>query len=857
MQLRPISIETNNMNNKRIIVIDDDPEIRQVYQEILAPDPNQFTTRHQMSLLLNKDYTTEINSELVFDLNFASNGQDGFALVERAIKDNTPYALAFIDIRMPPGWDGMETAAKIRQIDKHIELAIVTAYSDRSREEIVQAVGAPEKLLFFRKPFDPEEIIQLALSLTTKWSLARKEERQRQELEISENRFRSLAETTSDWIWETDKEGNCIYCSPACEKIFGYQPEELLNRNILDLLTHPDQLVEFRSFFYRCIQENRNFTGIQKFSLRKDGQPIYTEVSGVPITDTSAKVLGIRGIERDISPRKLQEKALMEAKISAEAANQAKSEFLANMSHEIRTPLNGVIGMTDLLMATGLTAEQMEYAETIHHSAGNLLELIDDILDLSKIEAGRLKIESVKFDLRKLTEKIANQFAINAKEKGLAFNIRFNPATPQMVVGDPGRLRQILVNLVSNAIKFTHKGHITLNVSCKKKDDKNTFLYISVEDTGIGVAPSKLHHIFDYFTQADSSTTRQYGGTGLGLTICQQLTNLMNGSIEVSSELGKGSTFSVLLPLREQDVSVPEIAFQPTTELSDLRILIFEPNILIRNELQQILSDLEIDNEAVETSKDAIRVLLTAQNEGKPFHIVILNGHPPDQMLPPLVKEIQSNVTTNCPLLISLLSNCQPVDKQTLSATGITACITTPVDRSQLADILVTSSKKLQNELTEPIVIPQEKKQTGDEGKKNTTSLIQLGAKILLAEDNPVNQKVAVRLLEKMGCTVYVAENGNKALDMITRDNYDLILMDCQMPELDGYETTAAIRKLEGPKRNIPIVALTANAMKGDRERCLAAGMNDYISKPVKAVTLNQTIQRWLKQEGGVYKCRK
>ena len=756
------------MENKRIIVIDDDPEIRQVYQDILAPDPNHFSTRQKMSLLLDQETTSEINPNpnLQFDLTFAADGQSGFDHIKQAISQSKPFAVAFIDIRMPPGWDGMDTAAKIRKIDPHIEIAIVTAYSDRSREEIVQAVGAPDKLLFFRKPFDPEEITQLALSLTTKWNLSMDGERQRHELEISEKRFRSLVEATSDWVWEVDKNGVCVYCSPVCERIFGYSPQELLNRNIFEILLHHDQLPGFKDFFNSCIQEKNNFSGIERQAIRKDGQLIFTEASGVPVTNRSGNVIGFQGIERDITARKRTEETLIQAKISAEAANRAKSEFLANMSHEIRTPLNGVIGMTDLLMDTKLTNDQLEYAETIHNSAENLLDIIDDILDLSKIEAGKLDIEFVQFDLQQLIEEIADQFAVKAEEKGLEFIVRFDPAVPLQIIGAPGRIRQVLTNLVSNAIKFTSKGYVLLNIKYDTSTAGQTCLHISVEDTGIGIAPEKAQHIFENFTQADSSTTRQYGGTGLGLAICKQLTELMNGSIGVRSELEKGATFSFSLPLRDNgSSSALKIVSQAPPELADLRILIAEHDALIRQLLQEILNNWGIYNDAVEKGNDAITTLQKAQDHSKPFHIAILNNQLPDLDQGDLVKKIQSTANLNQPLLISIKPYSQLCDSKSLMDDGFAACLTKPIRQSHLMNTLTTVWEMQQEKLkTSACPLPEDKETPTNKPPRNT-SLSQLSARVLLAEDNVVNQKVAIRLLEKMGCDVDVAENGQKAVE--------------------------------------------------------------------------------------------
>lgn len=834
------------MENKRILIIDDDPEIRKAYEDILAPDPKERVASTEMSILLNKNKTNETSSAgLEFELHFASGGQQGFELVEKSLTDDKQYAIAFIDIRMPPGWDGMETAAKIRQIDPYIEIAIVTAYSDRSREEIVNAVGAPDKLLFFRKPFDPEELTQIALSLTTKWNLARRAERHQHELQASEERFRALVETTRDWVWEVNKEGNCVYCSPVCEKIYGYQPHELLGRQIFDILLVPDELPSFRLLLEQCIQKNTKFHGIERRGIKKDGQIIFTEAGGVPVFDKKGEVIGFRGIERDITRRKQAEESLVQAKNTAEAASQAKSDFLSNMSHEIRTPMNGVIGMTDLLLSTELTPEQHEYIETIHTSSESLLVIINDILDFSKIESGKMNIDSISFDPLLIIEETAKQFAVTAEEKGIEFITRHKSDAPHRVLGDPDRIRQVLVNLISNAIKFTLQGHVLLNIEYKNENNNSTWLHVSVEDTGIGIPPEKAEHIFETFTQADSSTTRQYGGTGLGLSICKKLTELMGGSIGVNSKPGKGSTFWIKVPLGKKDDLPSGSKPKMPSDMHKLHVLIVESDNLSRKVVQEQLCNWGIYNEGLETGSEVLPTLKKAQNAGTPFHIVILSHNLPDMDQATLAINIQSELENKAPSLVTISAFSQTNDTTCQSEANFAACLTKPIRQSQLMNTLITIWHDQRKKTKPPAHSQKPKSSSPTPQKQDQKSPLPINANVLLTEDNVVNQKVAMRLLEKLGCTVDVAENGKKCLEMLKDKKYDLILMDCQMPEMDGFQASAAIRQLSDPVQNIPIIALTANAMKGDKERCLEAGMDDYISKPVKVSTLEKMIRQW------------
>jgi PAS domain S-box-containing protein len=764
-----------------------------------------------------------------------------------------PFAAAFVYVRMPPGWDGMKTAAKIRQIDPQVEIVIITAYSDCSRSEIVKNVGQPDKLLFLRKPFDPEELSQIALSLTEKWNLIQLQERQKRELQTSEKRFRDLVETTKDWVWETDRHGTIVYCSSISKKIYGFDPDELLFENFFDRLIPKEKNAEVKAHFKQHIEESKNFHGFERLGVRKDGKVIHVESSGVPVLDETGTVIGFRGIEHDITERKLAEEMLINAKNSAEAASHIKSDFLANMSHEIRTPMNGILGMSELLLYTELTPEQKDHIESISTSAESLLTIINDILDFSKIEAGKMTTESLPFDLRLVIDGVAEQLAIKAEKKGLKFVVRYDPSTPGRVIGDAGRVRQILTNLADNAIKFTQKGHVLINIEPDSPTNKN-FIKFTIHDTGIGIPPDKTSHIFDTFTQADSSTTREYGGTGLGLAICRQLANLLGGSIGVNSKPKEGAIFWFCLPLPAEKENL-QSSRQLPKELSGLRVLIVDDNELSRGVMQEQLSSWAIRNRTVESVEQMYESLGTAWAVGDPFQITIIEQDLPNLNLGDFARSIKTDPALRETSFINLASRSKKKGNHCLPVEGFSACLLKPVRQSQLMNALASiwgNAHELNEKDTKAVASKQYKHAATAPQKTEAGDPVY--AHVLLAEDNAVNQKVAMLLLKKIGCMVDVANNGREALDKVKENNYDMVIMDCQMPVMDGYQATESIRRLADYRREIPIIALTANAMQGDKERCLEAGMDDYLSKPVKSIDLEKKVRQWLPSGAGTKK---
>ncbi len=662
-------------------------------------------------------------------------------------------------------------------------------------------------------------------------------------LKESEEQLLAVMGTIVDPLVVYDDLGKVTYLNPAFTRIFGWTSDELLGRRI-DFI--PDQeIVPTRNVINRVLK-GEGLSGFETKRITKAGNIIDIRVGAALLLDAKGKPKGIVANLQDISREKgVQEKLstlnkeLEEAVQKADVANRAKSEFLANMSHEIRTPMNGVIGMTSLLLSTPLNSEQKEFTETIKQSGEALLDIINDILDYSKIESGKLDLENIDFDLRVTLDETSDLLAIKAHEKNLEFINMFHHDVPSLLCGDPGRLRQILINLTGNSIKFTKQGEVAIHTSLENEDDNCVNIRFSIVDTGIGIPKNRMTRLFKSFSQVDSSTTRQYGGTGLGLTISKKLAEKMGGQIGVESEEGKGSTFWFTAVFKKQPKNRVKKVLVPEN-ITNKRILIVDDNTTNRYILREQLKLWNCQYDQAENGQQALEKLALAKADNNPFDIAILDMQMPKMDGKTLGKKIKNDPNIKNTILILMSSMGQRGDAKQLKKIGFSAYLIKPVKQSQLFNCLSIVAG-IQNKI----------KEKNHETLINRHSLAEdqkQKIRILLAEDNQINQKVALSILKRLGYNADIASNGQKAIKALELFDYDLVLMDCQMPVMDGYKATGEIRNPDSKVLNHStiVIAMTANAMKGDQEKCIASGMDDYLPKPVKPQELADMIDKWL-----------
>jgi two-component system sensor histidine kinase/response regulator len=727
--------------NRRILVIDDNPAIHEDFRKIFCADmPTAEALSQSQAAFFGE--AKAVRDDAAIEMDSAFQGQEALQLITPALRENRPYAMAFLDVRMPPGWDGIETAERLWERDPDLQIVLCTAYSDYSWEQMRERLGRSDRLVILKKPFDNVEVLQLADALTEKWRLTR----------AAKTRLSDL-----------------------------------------------ERLVEART---------------------RDLQEMNAQLSATNLQLAAAT------------------QQAKEMAAAALVASEAKSAFLANMSHEIRTPMNGVIGMAELLLETPLSASQRDYGETILHSARALLTLINDILDFSKIEAGKLELEHTEFDLRETLEEVTRLIAIQAHAKDLEVTANVEPAVPEFVRGDPARVRQILLNLCGNAVKFTQRGEVAVSVKVLDSDPAGATVLFEVRDTGIGIPEERLDALFRPFSQVDASTTRRFGGTGLGLSIVKQLVELMGGQVGVDSREGAGSNFWFTAQL---DVATcpQRMRRPPPAVLQGQRVLVVDDNATNRRVLAGQLHRCGIEAVCVDSADEAMRAMTQTDRSGRAFQIALLDHQMPGCDGAELGQRINADARLRQTRLILLTSSGHRGDGHRFAELGFAGYLLKPVAQRDLVDCLLLALAVRTEDWhahTLPIITQQQlRTQRGREKRR-----------ILVAEDNAINQRVAVRTLEKMGYRADVVKDGQEAVLAWESGRYDLILMDCAMPVVDGYEATRQIRSREHGEQHIPIVALTAHAIKGAELECRASGMDDYVTKPLDREQLEACLERLL-----------
>jgi PAS domain S-box-containing protein len=734
------------------------------------------------------------------------------------------FAVILLDVRMPV-MDGFETAALIR-LRKQSEMTPIIFVTAHDTAEVMTDRYAEGAVDFITTPVHPDELRAKVSVFANLFRQAQANAARARELQTSSDQLTLLTETAPIGIFQTDSHNRYIYTNARWTQITGITPELALGRH-WHAIVEQDQRAALQAGF----EESSASEFSSRLEMHVLGEsPRILMLNSKAMLDSEGGVTGWVGTLADVTAEAGAETAMAEARDQATAASRLKSDFLANMSHEIRTPMNGVIGLTELLLETDLDAHQRRFAETLSKSGEALMTVINGILDFAKIEKGKLEIEDIEFGTQTLVDDVVDLLAPSAQTKGLKLMAILEDSVPAVVSGDPSRLRQVLTNLAGNAIKFTQKGEVVLRVTATPTDGDETVVHFELSDTGLGIAPDKLAMIFEPFTQADTSTTREYGGTGLGLAISSQLISLMGGEVAISSELGAGSTFSFTIRVRTVEEGVVEGRMVSDLGLVDVRALVVEDNATQRSILSDYLGRWGMRVETAVSTTAALEMLRDAAARDRPIAVALVDT----SMRRLEGVTLEAAIEDDPALSTRLVLMTDESDLDDVAELGGGVCLSKPIHREHLRLCL-----------REALDLPDLSDLPGPSGEPTSPDEGGSG-RLLLAEDNVINQMVAVAILTKAGYTVDTVRNGAQAVRAAAEQHYDAILMDCQMPQMNGYQATAAIRLQEGVGRHTPIIALTAGARGEDRAHCLEVGMDEYLSKPLHKDPLLVMVRQWV-----------